>query len=106
MGFYWQTLLCSGKFTDEKNAEIKDKFVVGGIDPIIESHEWARGWVDKAEFENFLKKFQGKIKLMESQNEEDLFLAESVCTTLEITDEEPKYKYVLIAKNCTFEKFD
>jgi len=103
MGFYWATYICNGKFTDNRNAEVSSKLHIGSVDPMIEAHEWERGYVDKNELINFInsrKKFQIQT---EASDTCDFFMMEDCGTTLE-SGAPGNAKYILVEKNCQYQE--
>ncbi len=101
MGIYTNTYICFGKIYDINNAQIASSQLIQSLDPIIEQNEWNRGYVYKNELITCLEKSKdNKVvsfveKIKQNLYEADLFLQESMVTTLDI-DTMVSNKYIKI----------
>lgn len=77
MGFYYTTYLHYGNF-DKQNQN--NYTVLASMDPILEYHEKAQGFVSKIDIKAFLEKYRIQF---EFKDKEQLFVTEASCCTLD-----------------------
>lgn len=97
MGFYYATYICNGTFINSQNAILVDEIHLQSIDPVIENKEWQQGFVSVSEFDKL------KLGRLESCENSDVFMAETVWCSLDPSDKlEPKYRFILVSRGVRF----